>query len=178
MALVVRLLISFLSAFTATAEDHSRINSVAASSGDQSGGLAVLWGVADEATVVGQLFRFQIPSEAFQGPVDSYDVNSSFSDTHIQCSINSSIIYLQVTEAGFPSLPKWLSWDEQTSELYGVAMGSDLGSHFIEVAAKRKLNNTHFAVAKDIFSLNVIRYDELSMVALSAVGTSLFSFVV
>lgn len=36
-------------------------------------------------------------------------------------------------------------------------MGSDLDSYFIQVVAKRKLNNTHFAVAQDVFTLHVSR---------------------
>lgn len=36
--------------------------------------LSVLWGLADEATVLGKLFYFPIPSDAFRGSVDSFEV--------------------------------------------------------------------------------------------------------
>lgn len=63
---------------------------------------------------------------------------------------------LQVLEAGMDELPSWLTWDNKSSTLYGVADEEDLGPHYISVTAYgAPINDTHTSLAKDVFTIDV-----------------------
>lgn len=91
--------------------------------------VALHWGIADTSAVVGKLFNYVIPSDAFKGDILSYEI----------------------TEVGKNGLPTWLHFDEKNHQLKGIPSPADLGQHYLEVIVKGHKNS----VAKDVFSVTV-----------------------
>ncbi|KAL8558005.1 hypothetical protein ACOMHN_016558 [Nucella lapillus] len=92
-------------------------------------GLRVMWGIADTTSSVGRLFRYHIPSDAFQGPVESF----------------------QVVEAEKDALPSWMQYVPDQHVLQGLPAPGDAGRVYLQVTAR----GPHGATAADVFSLTV-----------------------
>lgn len=86
-----------------------------------------LYGLPDASVVVGRLFNYTIPNDAFKGQVDRF----------------------QVTEAGETQLPKWIHFESR--KMVGVPLESDVGLLYIAVKAEREGNQV-----RDVFSVDVI----------------------
>lgn len=96
-----------------------------------------LWGVADTVAVVGKLFQYHIPNDAFAGDVQKYEL----------------------TAAGNSFLPKWLYFNSTTTMLEGVPTESDIGQQYISVKAfgsNEDLAGQELTFAKDVFSIDVM----------------------
>lgn len=94
-----------------------------------------LWGVADTTAAVGKLFQYHIPSDAFAGPVNHFEVLA----------------------AGSTDLPLWLRFNRTTAILEGVPTESDLGQHYITVkAVGLPMPSGEISQAKDVFSIDVM----------------------
>ncbi|XP_060070674.1 dystroglycan 1-like [Ylistrum balloti] len=91
--------------------------------------VALNWGIADSSAVIGKLFNYAIPSDAFKGDIVSY----------------------KVTEAGKDTLPSWLHFQESSRQLKGVPSPSDIGQQYLEVIIGGHDNSQ----AKDVFSISV-----------------------
>ncbi|WAR25004.1 DAG1-like protein [Mya arenaria] len=92
--------------------------------------LSLQWGIPDSTAYVGKLFRYTLPSDAFQGNIVKYDI----------------------TEAGKPSLPSWMVFDPLTTELKGIPAPQDKGAIYLEVEVKGDDNSQ----ATDVFSIQVL----------------------
>lgn len=111
------------------------------------------WGVPDTNAVAGKVFNFPIPSDAFAGNVEKFEV----------------------TEAGESSLPPWLQFDELSKTFVGVPLDKDVGQYFIAIKAigqsKGKLSS-----AKDVFSIEVVedtpeyRWPEMEKMAMKCLS--------
>lgn len=91
--------------------------------------VALHWGIADTSAVVGKMFNYVIPSDAFKGDIISY----------------------KVMEVGKDGLPIWLHFDDKNHQLKGIPSPADIGQHYLEVVVKGYENS----VAKDVFSVTV-----------------------
>lgn len=91
--------------------------------------VALNWGIADSSAVIGKLFNYAIPSDAFKGDIISY----------------------KVTEAGKDKLPAWLHFEESTRQLKGIPTPADAGQQYLEVV----IGGHHNSQAKDVFSISV-----------------------
>ncbi|CAG2222596.1 DAG1 [Mytilus edulis] len=91
--------------------------------------VALHWGIADTSAVVGKMFNYVIPSDAFKGDIISY----------------------KIMEVGKDGLPVWLHFDSKNHQLKGIPSPGDLGQHYLEVVVKGLQNS----VAKDVFSVTV-----------------------
>lgn len=108
-----------------------------------SGEVRRQWGVPDTSIVVGRLFNFSIPADAFQGHVSKF----------------------QVVEAGEDRLPSWLSLVEEKGSsplvrLVGVPLQGDVGPHYLAVKA---IGGTHGeSQAQDVFSVEVLDEERIA----------------
>ncbi|OWF55736.1 Dystroglycan [Mizuhopecten yessoensis] len=91
--------------------------------------VALNWGIADSSAIIGKMFNYAIPSDAFKGDIISY----------------------KVTEAGKDTLPAWLHFQESSRQLKGVPSPSDVGQQYLEVV----IGGHHNTQAKDVFSISV-----------------------
>lgn len=98
------------------------------------------WGVPDTSVVVGRLFNYSIPADAFQGHVSR----------------------LEVVEAGEDKLPSWLSLAHEgdgPTRLVGVPLHSDVGPHYLAVKA---IGGAHGeSQAQDVFSVEVLEEERV-----------------
>ena len=91
--------------------------------------VALHWGIADTSAVVGKMFNYVIPSDAFKGNIISY----------------------KVVEVGKDALPTWLHFDVKNHQLKGIPSPGDIGQHYLEVVVTGNKNS----LAKDVFSVTV-----------------------
>ncbi|XP_005097620.2 dystroglycan [Aplysia californica] len=76
--------------------------------------VGVNWGVTDSTAIVGRMFRLHIPSDAFSGTVDGYEVK---------------------TMGNLP-IPDWLEFDSKENVLQGIPTPKHAGQSFLEVTAR------------------------------------------
>ncbi|XP_015926988.1 dystroglycan 1 [Parasteatoda tepidariorum] len=91
------------------------------------------WGISDATAVVGKVFSYPIPEDAFSGRIQKFEV----------------------TEAGESNLPEWLQYDEDSQTFSGVPLSKDMGQYYISVKAIGYSPNKSPS-AKDVFSIEVV----------------------
>lgn len=92
--------------------------------------LTLLWGIADTTAYVGKLFRYTIPSDAFQG----------------------NIVHFDITEVNKGSLPSWLTFNALNAELKGIPGPEVKGPIYLEVNVTGD-DNSHVT---DVFAIDIL----------------------